>query len=223
MTAPSYEHDRLVDRVVRAARIAGWRTRREVTGALWRADVGCYRDGACVLFEVQINAAADLPRRHYERMHTGAWCFWFIHHRGRRAYDIPVFTADQIEAQVQTILNGPVPLLPPGTTKIERPLATVDSAQIISCRVCTFSRRLIGCCWRCGFAGGPYHPTRPDEAVTATATDFANKVRRLKRIPVKDQFAEALAWRDSHYLAGPSRELNLLAQPRQGLHGASDE
>ena len=207
MTAPSWSHEEMKDRVVASARAAGWRTRREVTGALWRADIGCYRDGACVIFEVQVNDDPKLPRRHYERLHTGAWCFWFARRGWRRQRNMPVFDATEIERRVAAVLSGPVPLLAPSDTPIEREPATVDSARIILCRVCSFPRRLIGYCWRCGFAGGPHYRLCPESIVAAMAADFSRKIDRLKRTPVAGVFAEALEWREHHQLVGLQRVL----------------
>jgi hypothetical protein len=219
MTAPGPRHDHQLSRAVAAARSAGWRTRTEVTGALWRADLVCYRDGAAVAVEVEAHRPTDhLPVRHYERLHAGAWCFWFAD-GARSRFDFPVYPTAEIEERLSSILVGRVPALDPASAPIERNQATVDSATIITCRVCTFPRRLIGLCWRCGFGGGPYHPPVAEEGVRARRQDFTSKYLRLRRTPVEGIFASMLTWRSTRRLQGTERHLVAAASKHEAALG----
>jgi hypothetical protein len=201
--APGRVHGLLTDRLARAARAEGWTVRSEVTGSLWRADLMCYRDGACVALEAEAGSSTDmaLKDRHYERLHAGAWCFWFFARRRRRPYPAPgMFHADEIETRIHMLLHAPTPVLVGLATPIPRPEATTDAWSTCSCRVCGAYRRLIARCWRCGFTGGPYYPPVSDAEVEQRRADFALWASRAAPVPAVGVFADLLAWRAAHQM-----------------------
>lgn len=184
-----------------------WDTRLEVDDPNWRADLLCWKGASVLNIEAVVGSSYHgTEARHYNRLCTGVWPFWFFTGEiPRRMQAIPGFFDVTRLSEFTKILSGYVPPLLPDTYSWPEKRGKY---QLHTCAICHQPRNKTLHCWRCKAKRCQFDSTT------------SSVVNDVVREPLPSVFARMLIWRKRFkregYFAGIAEAREKMATALKG-------